>query len=509
MLDRSRIPLAVIVVTTVLAACARGGVIQTVAPLDPTVPPALDAIVTEEIRRDLFALAGDEMRGREAGTLDELRASAWIAERARAAGLEPAGEDGTYFQFWPMRRTVTSPSSIVRIGERQVRLGVDAYMLSPVNANITTPVLWLGSARAPVPRGQSAAGRIVAVELTRPTEMPAPGLSLWAFRYTRAAILESLQALARLDVAGIVIVSDTVAEREIRGFYGQVLARGNYGIDTIPNSPSALPNIPILWVSRAYRDQLRRRPAPRVSFLVDFDSYVYPSVNVVARARGTDATLRDEYVLFSAHQDHDGVRAPVRGDSIYNGADDNATVSVALLAIGRAFARQPGRRSALFVWHGGEERGLLGSRWHAWRPTVPRDRIVAVLNADMIGGNHPDTAGLLGVQPPHLNSRDLARMALEANARVSRFVIDSTWDRPTHPEFWYFRSDHLPYARQGIPSVYFSTLPHRLYHTPADDPGSINVDKVTRVARWMYATGWAVAMSERRPDRIEAAKLER
>ena len=100
-------------------------------------------------------------------------------------------------------------------------------------------------------------------------------------------------------------------------------------------------------------------------------------------------------------------------------------------------------------------------------------------------------------------------MALEANTRVSRFVIDSTWDRPTHPEFWYFRSDHLPYARQGIPSVYFSTLPHRLYHTPADDPASINIDKLARMTRWMYATGWAAATSERRPDRLEGFRLER
>jgi Zn-dependent M28 family amino/carboxypeptidase len=132
-----------------------------------------------------------------------------------------------------------------------------------------------------------------------------------------------------------------------------------------------------------------------------------------------------------------------------------------------------------------------------------------VLNADMIGSNHPDTAGLLGVQPPHLNSRDLARMALEANARVSRFVIDSTWDRPSHPEFWYFRSDHVPYARHGIPAVYFSTLPHRLYHTPADDPGSINVEKLTRMTRWMYATGWAAAVTQRRVRREEGVRLER
>jgi hypothetical protein len=493
-----------------VAACAgagTGGTTIRSAPRDPSSPPALDAIVTDDIRRDLFALAGDAMRGREAGTLDELRASAWIAERARAAGLEPAGDDGTYFQFFPIRRTITSRSSYVSLGDRLLQVGTDVHLVSPINARLSAPVVWLGSATEPAAGEQFLLGKVAAVDLSPPTEMPAPGVSLWGLRYTRAAILEAVRKLAPLRVGGVIIVSDSIAERELTGFYAQVLRRGQYGIDS-GFATSPLPNIPILWVSRAYRDELRRNPA-RISFNVDFDSYVYPSVNVVARVRGTDAALRNEHVLFSAHQDHDGVRAPVGGDSIYNGADDNATVSVALLAIGRAFARHPGRRSALFVWHGAEERGLLGSRWHAWHPTVPRDQIVAVLNADMIGSNHPDTSGLLGVQPPHLNSRDLARMALEANARVSRFAIDSTWDRPSHPEFWYFRSDHVPYARHRIPAVYFSTLPHRLYHTPADEPATINVEKVARVARWMYATGWAVATSERRPERVEGFRLER
>jgi hypothetical protein len=491
-----------------LPACAGVGATASSAPVDPTAPPALGAITPDDMRRDLFALAGDEMRGREAGTLDELRASAWVADRARAAGLEPAGDDGTYFQFWPMRRTVTSRSSTVRIGERQARLGVDAYVIVPINASISGPVVWLDKGRDTTGLQQSLAGKIVALDLQPPTVVPAPGMSLWAFRYTNAAINESVVALAAKRVAAILIVSDSIGESQITGFFGQVLARGRYGIDSAGVAPAPI-NVPLVWLSRAYRNDLRAASTPVVSIAVDFDSYLYPSVNVVARVRGTDAALRDQHVLFSAHQDHDGVRAPVRGDSIYNGADDNATVSVALLAIGRAFARQPGRRSALFVWHGAEERGLLGSRWHAWHPVIPREQIVAVLNADMIGGNHPDTAGLLGVQPPHLNSRDLTRMALEANARVSRFVIDSTWDRPTHREFWYFRSDHVPYARHGIPSVYFSTLPHGLYHTPADDPASINIDKLTRVTRWMYATGWAASNSERRPDRLDGFKLER
>jgi Zn-dependent M28 family amino/carboxypeptidase len=239
------------------------------------------------------------------------------------------------------------------------------------------------------------------------------------------------------------------------------------------------------------------------------DDFVYPSVNVVARVPGTDARLRDEYVLFSAHQDHDGVRAPIDGDSIYNGADDNATVAVAVLAIGRAFASRPGRRSALFVWHGSEEKGLFGSRWHALHPMVPKSSIVAVLNADMIGRNHPDTAALMGVDPPHRNSTDLARMALDANERFIHFAIDSTWDRPEHPERWYFRSDHLPYARENIPAVYFSSLLHADYHSPRDEPDLIDIAKLARIARWMYATGWTAANADRRPGLDPGFRLER
>jgi Zn-dependent M28 family amino/carboxypeptidase len=230
---------------------------------------------------------------------------------------------------------------------------------------------------------------------------------------------------------------------------------------------------------------------------------------VIGKVDGTDPVLRHEYVLFSGHQDHDGVRNAIAGDSIWNGADDNATVSVALLGIARAFARQPGRRSALFVWHGAEERGLLGSRWHADRPVVPREAIVAVLNGDMFGRNHPDTAALLGVQPPHRNSTALAEMALAANAEVTGFAIDSTWDRPTHPEGWYFRSDHLPYARAGIPALFFSTLLHPDYHTPEDEPERIDVEKLTRVTRWMYATGWRVANAAQRPAVDPGFHLER
>jgi Zn-dependent M28 family amino/carboxypeptidase len=224
-----------------------------------------------------------------------------------------------------------------------------------------------------------------------------------------------------------------------------------------------------------------------------------PSVNIIGMVRGTDPTLRDEYVLFSSHQDHDGVRYTVAGDSIWNGADDNATTSVALLAIARAWVKQPSKRSALFIFHGAEERGLLGSRYYVAHPIVPLAQIAAVLNGDMIGRNNPDTAALLGSQPPHRNSLELVQMAIDANKLTGKFVIDSSWDRPTHPEGWYFRSDHVPYAERNVPSLFFSTNLHADYHTPRDEPKNIDFPKLTRMTQWMYMTGWIAGNSAKRP----------
>jgi Zn-dependent M28 family amino/carboxypeptidase len=186
-------------------------------------------------------------------------------------------------------------------------------------------------------------------------------------------------------------------------------------------------------------------------------------------------------------------------DSIWNGADDNASTSVAMLAIARAWKQHPGRRSALFVWHGAEEKGLLGSKYHAAHPVVPITSIAAVVNGDMIGRNHPDTASLLGSQPPHRNSAALVRMAIDANTRVSHFGIDSLWDRPAHPEGFYFRSDHTGYAARNVPSLFFTTVLHDIYHTPFDEPSRIEYAKLTRMAKWMYATGWAVSETRERP----------
>jgi hypothetical protein len=455
--------------------------------------PGLPHIVEAELRRDLFALAGDHTRGREAGTLDELRASVWLAERAREAGLEPAGDDGTYFQWFPLRRLRQSATSTITVGQQPLQLWSDVTVLGTTAVTVSAPIVWItepGDTLAPLD------GRVAAVQVRSGADAPPLESALAARRYGPRVVNQLAAPLLRRGAAAVIVVADAPFD----AFYDLVATntmRGSYALEdgTEPRIATTRPTL--LVRSRAL--PLVRGSGARLEARLTVDRFEYPSVNVIARAPGTDPALRHEVVLFSGHQDHDGVRAPIAGDSTYNGADDNATVSVALLAIGRAFARSPGRRSALFIWHGAEEKGLFGSRWHVLTPTLPAANIVAVLNGDMIGRNHPDSAALLGSIPPNRNSADLVALAHEANRRVSTFAIDSTWDRPTHPERWYTRSDHLPYAQANIPALFFTTLLHEDYHTPFDNPDRIDTAKLARMTQWMYATGWLAANAAQRP----------
>ncbi|MFI5229753.1 MAG: M28 family metallopeptidase [Gemmatimonadales bacterium] len=489
-------------------------------------PPGLGAITEADLRRDMFAMASDAMRGREAGTLDEMRATGWVAEQARAAGLKPAGDDGTFFQWWPMRRVRLSENSKITIADKTVRLWKDVVVLNAPTADYDLPIVYVADtsdlARADV-RGKAVAMEVAPIPVQPETQFTIRG----NFQSTLATMVRQRSAaIAAAGGAAAIIISNGAPELD-RGFdaTAAVTSRGSYDIDSAGAPARAYerpplygrgrggagrtgPPAPTFWLRHDMLDAVRQ-PNARLRGLVFEETFYYPSGNVVGVVRGTDPRLAHEYVLFSGHQDHDGTRYPVNGDSIWNGADDNASVSVALLAAARAFVQHPGARPVLFVWHGAEERGLLGSRWFVNHPTVPRSEIIAVLNGDMIGRNAPDSAALLGAQPPHKNSNALVDAALRANAELTHFKLDTIWDRPTHPEGWYFRSDHLPYARAGIPSIMFSTLLHPDYHTPRDEPQRIDIAKLANMTRWMYTTGWIVANAAQRPDVVPGFTLER
>ncbi|MEP6832984.1 MAG: M28 family peptidase [Gemmatimonas sp.] len=542
--------LLAVIGSPVMPAAAQAPAKKAVSAAGGGVPAAMSVIKEADLKKDLYAMASLDMRGREAGTLDELRASMWVADELRKIGVKPAGTDGSYFQWWNMRRTrISMISSSAKIGARTLALWTD--IVPTGNASEASGLtIWGGDGSDTT---INIRGKVVIGLVTKPTRAVAvDGTNSYEYRYATSAIQASSAHFQQRGAAAIILVTDSISDIGFQG-YAAIRARGAYDVPggvprngtPAPNANAGRggnaasgaggaggaggragaaggagaggrgggrgnqePNAPVFLVRSSMLNTLRNG-GETAEFKVRMESFDAPSVNIVGKIAGTDPKLKDEYVLYSSHQDHDGVRYDIKGDSTWSGADDNGSVSVALLAIARAFVKQPSKRSVLFVYHGAEERGLLGSRWHAAHPVVPLASIVAVLNGDMIGRNNSDSASLMGIQPPHRNSTELVEMALKANALTGKFTLDSTWDRPTHPEGWYFRSDHVPYARLNVPAVEYSTNLHPDYHTPRDKPENINYPKLTRMTQWMYMTGWLVANNPKRPAIDPGFALER
>lgn len=484
-------------ITLVLIAC--GGVAFSQAIKKPLV----SAITDKDLRTDMYQMAGDHFNGREAGTLDELKVSMWLANKAKEAGMEPLGDDGTYFQFFDLYRHQVTPNTKFKIGNKEYKLWKDVLVAETTNSKVDASLLYLGAATKEEIEKANIKGK--AVVLLASNEGIADDISLFDRRYPGLVRNKYYDLVVKKGAVALIIVADDLAEESWSQVEPQ-MTRGVYGIGGFRDKIGG--TMPVFWV---HYDQLGylKSTNDKLSTEVFSETYKYPSVNVIGKVEGTDPKLKNEYVLFSGHQDHDGVRQKYGQDSIYNGADDNASTCVAMLAIARAYKKQPGKRTALFVFHGSEERGLLGSRWYASHPTVPEKDIVAVLNGDMIGRNNVNQAALLGSSSPHENSSDLVSIAKRANDEGPKFELDKLWDRPEHPEYFYFRSDHLPYARKGIPAVFFTSVLHSEYHTPMDESEKIDYVKLRKMTEWMYRTGWILSNDPVRPKTLPNVQLER
>jgi Zn-dependent M28 family amino/carboxypeptidase len=227
--------------------------------------------------------------------------------------------------------------------------------------------------------------------------------------------------------------------------------------------------------------------------------------NVVAVFPGADPALRNEYVVLSAHMDHVGVGRPVDGDSIYNGADDDASGTSALLEVAQAFASMEQRpaRSILFLAVSGEEKGLLGSEYFSDNPTVPLASIVANVNMDMIGRNERDTVVVIGKNYSSLGAV-VERVSAENPRLVGLAAGDDRWPR----EGFFFRSDQFNFARKEIPVLFFFAGTHDDYHEPSDEVETIDTDKAARVARMIFLTTHAIATDPQRPQWTESGLRE-
>jgi hypothetical protein len=499
-----------------LAAAVALSVAGCAAPRTPTVsfPPtsaaaeaSAVALITErDIHARIGFLASDALRGRDTPSPGLEAAAAYIVSEHQRFGLTPAGENGTFYQRYPFPLraldTATVHFGTVAAGGRDNRMlayGTDFY----VAAAAPRPGVEMNHG-AMVYLGRSVAGGLPPGEYAG--LVPMVGIDGMPSRDWRAAVARTRRAAEAAGAAGVVIVLDA---RFPDSTFRAMAASARHPSRAVP----AVHEIPAIYLTdRAARGIAQRAgialerevagatelPGILAHFAADarvVDDAWPP--NVAAVLPGRDPALRGEYVVLSAHMDHVGVGAAVAGDSIYNGADDNASGTVALLEVARALASLPEaqrpRRSVIFLHVSGEEKGLLGSRWFADHPTVPVERIVANVNVDMIGRNAPDSIVVIGKEYSTLGA--LVNRVAARHPELGLTASDDLWPE----QQFFFRSDHFNFARLEIPSIFFFSGVHEDYHRPSDHLERIDLAKTTRVTRLLFHTVREIADAGDRP----------
>ena len=486
-------------------------------------------ITPADLRIRLSAYADDSMQGRRSGTPGNVKATDLIAAEARRLGLEPAGENGGWFQTVPIvRRTLVAGAGLTVDGTTY-KAWDDLIPRDQGKGTRTIEgavAVYGGTWDQDLIAPEQAQGKLVVVSFPPVNGVPAGSVN-------RA------QTTARFPTAaGIVIATlDHVGPSERLDLQdAPAQLAGGDG----PEAPAFL-----YATGRVVQALLGGPPASlqpgatgkTVAGTVAFgdEPVSHPARNVVAILRGSDPALMGEMVAIGAHNDHDGIspeildhdslRAfnrlmrpeganstpgeptaeqsarikaildslrrvrPARRDSVLNGADDDGSGTVGLLELAEYFVKAKARpkRSLLFVWHTGEEMGLVGSNWFTRHPTVPRDSIVAQLNIDMIGrGGATDIEnggpGYLQLIGSRRLSSELGALVDTANVQGKHgFTFDYQYDADGHPANYYCRSDHYMYARFGIPIAFFTTGSHLDYHQLTDEVQYIDFDKVANV----------------------------
>jgi hypothetical protein len=546
----------VLLIAAFAAACASNPAprSETAAAPGPTQP----AITAADLRSRLYVFADDSMQGREAGTQGNVKATDWLAAQARAIGLLPAGENGTYFQTVPMTTRRLDPTSSISVDGSPLVLDKDVLLIVPseelpFGKNLQTDrmeVIYggrVGDESAPSLSPGQLAGKLVVLDA--PVDSAGkPDYQFWAHGQ-----VGNVQGAAAIAFATL----DNTPSNYKDLFRGPQSLLGA-GDDLPPGIPPAL----LLSQSAAAKlvgaplGGLKAGAAGRTVAanlrVIDGPS-AQPARNVVAILPGGDPRLKGEYVAIGAHNDHEGIlheavdhdslrafnrvlrpegvenpvrdpdpeelarataildslRAlhPARRDSVYNGADDDGSGSVSVLEIAELLAKEPERpkRSILFVWHTAEEKGLFGSKYFTDHPTVPRDSIVTQLNMDMIGRG--DANDLAGGGPGYIQligsrrlSTELGDIVEAVNKRGSHgFTFDYQFDADGHPLNYYCRSDHYMYARYGIPITFFTTGGHQDYHQVSDEVEYEDYDKMARVAELVADVAKDVADMDHRP----------
>jgi hypothetical protein len=524
---------------------AKAAAVTVSAIKEPSFRKSAETITAAQLKDYLSFVASDEMEGRQTPSRGLDTTAKFLATELSRAGVKPGGDDGGYFQKIVLKKEkVVAAGTEAELDGTKFSYGKDFLAAAP-GGSATGPMVfagdgWFIKAKNIDPyQGMDPKGKIVIITQGG---LPA-GLSqqeamqLLTGGKRGEDWMDPAAYAQKKGAVGIIVLQSLMAQASPDQMERtrKAVEEGSFSVEKLPpqmgqsSLPTLVAHLPVEQAIFA-REKVDARTVlmsfpggtpvkpfelsadKKISFTVKTASETLTTQNVVGIVEGSDPALKSEYVALGAHYDHTGTSPNAKGDTVYNGADDDGTGTVALLAIAEALrlAPKPPKRSAIFVWHMGEERGLWGSRYFTTFPTVPIEKIVTQLNIDMIGRSKPagdtnprnkDLSGPneVYVIGSKMLSTELGAISDAVNAEYLKLAYNYKYDDPKDPEKFFYRSDHFNYAVKNIPIIFYFTGVHADYHQLTDEVSKIDFQKFEKITRTVYATMWEVAELKARP----------
>jgi hypothetical protein len=510
----------------------------------------VDTITAAHLKNYLSFIASDEMEGRDTPSRGLDTTAKFIAMNLERWGFRPAGDDGSFFQKIALRREAIDPAkSSAEINGQAFTFG-DDFLSNAVSSSLSGPLIFAGNGWVIKSKNLDSYGGLEVKDkiiVVVGTGFP-PGTTRTDLAGRMGTDWSSPAVYAQQHGAkGVISIPDASTILTWERLRARAMQPARAVVEKFTTQASA-PQVPSILISLKMANALfagervdaiaivkgvqSGEPVPPFELNADKKYSINVAVkterpgtqNIVAVWEGGNRVLKNEYVAVGAHYDHVGICAPNAADPICNGADDDGSGTTALLSMAEAVshAKLRPKRSILFVWHCGEEKGLWGSRYFTEYPTIPLDKIVTQLNIDMIGrsrkegdtnASNKDLSGPneIYVIGSKMMSTELGELSESVNKKFLNLSFNYRYDDPADPNRFFFRSDHYNYARKGIPIIFYFDGVHEDYHRAGDEPQKIDYTKMERVSRTVYLTLWEVANLAARPkvDKQLPAQLSR
>lgn len=456
-----------------------------------------NTVSQEQLKAHIYFLSDDLLKGRETGTPENKIAASYLANTLRSYGVQPNPKTGDYYQKVQLEKV--SPPTLKKLFLNGNTLSNMVIMdAQPINYN--EEALFVGYGMEADYEGKNVKGKVVLLKAGNEASKDTQG----AFR-----LFEQKKEIALANGA-VGVVEFVEAGDQIWGFLDHNFNAPK--LTVIEENPEVEGSkIPYVWVQDikgALVTAIETNSKNSITLqLGSMEKEAVVSNNVIGVIEGTDPKLKNEYIIYSAHYDHVGVGEPDEtGDTIYNGARDNAVGTVTVLSMAQNLAKYPTKRSALFILFTGEEKGLLGSKYYVENPVLPLKNMVYCFNSDNAGYNDTSSATIVGL------ARTTASQHIKEAA--STFGLTAI-DDPAPEQGLFDRSDNVHFARKGIPAPTFSLGftafngdVTKYYHRPGDEADSLDYDYLLQFFQSYVMSGRNIGNATETPFWTKGDKYE-